>query len=114
MTIRRYENIDINTLTFGKSTFGEQTTTQTKWFTTRAEVSDVANSLRISERYRLYQDLITLRIRYTPNAKTIVDNQNIYSVRWRNNDWRITDARESNDRMSVMLICYRSDPVTAV
>lgn len=114
MAIRRYENIDVNNLTFGKSGFGEQSTTQTKWFATRAEVSDVANSLRISEKYRLYQDLVNFTIRYTPNAKEIVDNQNLYSITWRGHDWRITDARESNDRMSVKLLCFRSDPVTAV
>lgn len=114
MTIRRYENIDVNNLTFGKTGFGEQLTTQTKWFATRAEVGDVSNSLRISEKYRIYQDLVNFTIRYTPNAKTIVDNQNLYSIKWRNHDWRITDARESNDRMSVRLLCYRTDPVTAV
>lgn len=114
MTIRRYENIRINNLTFGKSAFGEQTTTQAKWFDTRALVSDVSNSLRISEKYRMYQDMTSFLINYTPNAKTIVDNQNLYSITWRNKDWRITDVRETNDRQHVMLMCYRSDPVTAV
>lgn len=114
MSIRRYENITINNLTFSQSSFGQQSTTQTAWFATRAEVSDVANSLKISEKYRLYQDLVNFTVRYTPNAKTIVDNQNSYSITWRGHDWRITDARESNDRMSVKLLCYRTDPVTAV
>lgn len=114
MSIKRYENIDVNNLTFGQSGFGEQSTTQTKWFATRAIVGEVANSLKISEKYRVYQDLVNFTIHYTPNAKTIVDNQNLYSIRWRNHDWRITDARESNDRMSVKLLCYRTDPVTAV
>jgi len=44
--------------------------------------------------------------------KTIADGQNNYSVTWRGNEWRITDVIESNDRMSVTLMCYRSDPVT--
>ena len=114
MSIRRYENISINNLTFSQSSFGQQTTAQTLWFNTRAEVSEVANSLKISEKYRVYQDLVNLTIRYTPNAKEIVDNQNLYSVTWRGNTWRVTDARESNDRMSVRLLCYRTDPVTAV
>lgn len=114
MSIRRFEAIDVNNLTFGQSSFGQQSTTQTKWFATRAEVSEVANSLKISEKYRVYQDLVNFTINYTPNARTIVNNQNAYSIRWRDHDWRITDARESNDRMKVKLLCYRTDPVTAV
>lgn len=114
MAIARFENIAINNLTFSKSDFGEQTTTQTKWFDTRARVSDVANSVRIADKYRLYQDLVQLTLNYTPNIKQIVDRQDIYSITWRGHDWRITDCRESNDRMSVMFVCYRTDPVTAV
>lgn len=114
MTIRRFENISVNNLTFGKNGFGEQTTTQAEWFKTRAEVHDVANNVKISEKYRLYQDLVNFTIRYTPNAKQIVDHQNLYSITWRGNYYRITDVRESNDRMSVKMMCYRTDPVTAV
>jgi len=114
MAIARFENISVNSLTFGKSDFGEQSTTQTKWFDTRARVSSVANSLKISEKYRLYQDLIQFTLNYTPNTKEIIDNQNLYSIVWRNRDWRIDNARESDDRMTVLLTCYRTDPTTAV
>lgn len=114
MTIRRYEQIDINNLTFSKSAFGQQETVQTKWFATRAEVQDVANSVRISEKFRLYKDMVNFTIHYTPNAKQIVMNQNLYSVTWRGDQWLIEYARESNDRMSVRLMCYKTDPVTAV
>ena len=114
MGIVRYENLSINNLTFGQDAFGEQSTTQTLWFNTRAKVSSVANSLQISEKYRLYQDLVNFTFNYTPNIKQIVDSQNLYSITWRGADWRITDARESDDRMTVMILCYRSDPVTAV
>lgn len=114
MAIARFENIAVNNLTFGKSDFGEQSTTQTKWFDTRARVSDVANSLRISEKYRLYQDLVNFTLNYTPNMKQIVDRQDLYSFTWRGHDWRITDCREANDRMSITFLCYRNDPVTAV
>lgn len=114
MAIKRYENITVNNLTFGKSSFGEQATTQTKWFGTRALVGDVANSVKIADKYRLYQDLVNFTLNYTPNMKTMVDNQQSYSITWRNQSWRITDARESNDRMRVTFMCYRSDPVTAV
>ena len=114
MAIARFENITIKNLTFGKSNFGEQSTTQTKWFTTRARVSSVANSLKIADKYRLYQDLIHFTLNYTPNIKEIVDSQNLFSIEWRGNDWRIDNAREADDRMTVLLTCYRSDPVTAV
>ena len=44
----------------------------------------------------------------------MVDNQNLYSITWRDKDWRITDVRETNDRMKVVLLCYRNDPDTTV
>jgi hypothetical protein len=112
MTIVRYENIAINNVANGVNSIGEYTQTITKWFDTRALTHEVANSVRISERYRVYQDLVNFTINYTPNTKEIVDNQNLYSITWRGHDWRITDVRESNDRMKVTLLCYRSDPDT--
>jgi hypothetical protein len=114
MAIARFENIAVNNLTFGISAFGEQSTTQTKWFDTRARVSSVANSLKIADKYRLYQDLINFTLNYTPNTKLMVDRQDLYSITWRGNDWRIDNIREADDRMSVLILCYRSDPVTAV
>ena len=114
MAIARFENLDINNLTFGKSAFGEQSTTQSKWFSTRGRITDVANSLKIADKYRLYQDLVHITLNYTPNIKQIVDSQNLFSIQWRGNDWRIDNAREADDRMTVLLTCYRSDPVTAV
>jgi len=114
MAIARFENITINNLTFGKSDFGEQSTTQTVWFQTRARVASVANSLKIADKYRLYQDLTNFTLNYTPNMKEIVDNQNLYSITWRGKDWRIDNARETDDRMNIVFMCYRSDPVTAV
>jgi hypothetical protein len=112
MAIKRYENVDINNLTFGVDSFGEYTTTTTRWFTGRPLLHDVRNSVAIMERYRIYQDLIAMTFNYTPNMRTIVDNQDKYSITWRNEEWRITDAIEANDRMSVTLMCYRSDPET--
>jgi len=114
MAIARFENVTINNLTFSKSGFGEQVTTQTKWFDTRARVEDVANNVKISDKYRLYQDLVNFTFNYTPNTKLIVDQQQSYSIFWRGNYYRITDVRETNDRMNVRMMCYRSDPVTAV
>lgn len=114
MAIARFENIKINNLTFGKSDFGEQSTTQTLWFETRARVASVANSLKIADKYRLYQDMVNMTLNYTPNMKAIVDDQNLYSITYRGKDWRIDNVRESDDRMTVMFMCYRSDPVTAV
>ena len=112
MAIARYENVNINNLSFGVDAFGEYTTTTTLWFVGRPLVAEVKNSVAITERYRVYADLITFKFNYTPNMKTIADSQNNYSVTWRGNEWRITDAIESNDRMSVTLMCYRSDPAT--
>jgi len=114
MGIARFENITVKQLTFGESAFGEQSTTQTTWFETRARVSAVANSLKISDKYRLYQDLTNFTLNYTPNTRTMVDNQNLYSIIWRDKSWRIDSIRESDDRMTVQLLCYRSDPETAV
>lgn len=114
MAITRYENLMINNVTNGVDTIGQYTTTIAPWFETRGLVHDVANSLRISEKYRVYQDLVNITLNYTPNTKEIVDNQNLYSITWRGFDWRITDIRESNDRMKVTFVCYRNDPETPV
>ena len=114
MGIARFENISVNNLTFGASAFGEQSITESLWFVTRARVASVANSLKISEKYRLYQDLTNFTLNFTPNTKLMVDNQNLYSITWRNKAWRIDNIRESDDRMTVLILCYRSDPDTAV
>ena len=114
MAIARYENVIINNVTNGTSQYGEQTTTIAPWFTSRAQVKDIHNSLRISERYRVYSDLTNLTFNYTPNIKRIVDNQPLYSFYYRGFDWRITDVYESDDRMSVTFICYRNDPSVPV
>lgn len=114
MAIARFENVAVNNLTFGQSTFGEQSTTQTLWFTTRARVHSVANHVKISEKYRVYSDIVDFTFNYTPNLKTIIDNQNLYSVTWRGFSWRIDNVRESDDRMTARLLCVRNDPVVAV
>lgn len=114
MAIARFENIAVNNITNGVNTFGEQTTTITKWFDTRAKVADVSNSVRISEKYRVYSDLVNLTLNYTPYIKQIVDRQDLYSILYRGNDWRITNITESNDRMTVTLLCYRNNPAVPV
>lgn len=114
MAIARFENIAVNTLSFGKSDFGEQGTTQTLWFNTRARVHSVANHVKIADKYRVYSDIVQMTLNYTPNLKTIIDNQNAYSITWRGFDWRIDNVREADDRMTAMLMCVRNDPVVAV
>lgn len=114
MAIARFENIAVNTLSFSKSDFGEQNTSQTLWFNTRARVHSVANNVRISDKYRVYADIVQMTLNYTPYLKTIIDNQNAYSITWRGFDWRIDNVREANDRMTAHLTCVRNDPVTAV
>lgn len=114
MAITRYESIVVNNVTNGTNSIGEYTTTITPWFNTRGLVHDVSNSLRISERYRAYTDLVNITLNYTPNTKEMVDNQNLYSITWRGNEWRITDCREHNDRMKITFICFRNDPEVPV
>ena len=114
MGIARFENITVNNLAFGQSSFGEQSTTITKWFDTRARVHSVSNSVRISEKYRVYADVVEFTLNYTPNTKTIVNSQNLYSIAWKSVNWRIDNVRESDDRMTVRLLCVRNDPVVAV
>ena len=114
MAIKRYENVEINMVTNGVDDLGQYTTTITSWFATRALVADVNNSLRISDKYRAYQELVNFTFNYTPNMKMIVDSQDLYSITWRGQDWRITDVREANDRMSITLLCFYNDPSTAV
>lgn len=114
MAITRYENLIINRVVDTKNTLGEYKSTIVKWFETRGLVHDLANSLTISEKYRIYNDLMQATLNYTPNWKEIVNNQDLYSITWRGFDWRITNVRESNDRMKVTVICYRNDPTVTV
>jgi hypothetical protein len=114
MAIARFENITVNRLSFGKSSFGEQTTSIGLWFKTRARVHSVANHVKIADKYRVYSDIVEFTLNYTPNTKEMIDNQNLYSINWRNFDWRIDNVRESDDRMTVMILCVRNDPVAAV
>ena len=114
MAISRYENVDVNNLTFTTSDLGENVTQITKWFTGRPLVQDVKNSLQISNDTRIYQDLTRFVFNYTPWMQQVVMNQNLYSITYRGADWRITDCIEANDKMSVTILCYRNDPVTKV
>jgi len=114
MAIVRYENLTINNITNGVNTVGEYTTTSTVWFETRGLVHDIANTLRISERYRVYQEVVSMTLNYTPNIRAVVDNQNLYSFTWRNKEWRIADVRETNDRMRATFICYYNEPSVLV
>ena len=114
MAISRYENVDVNRLTFTTSDLGENVTTITKWFTGRPLVQDVKNSLQISNDTRIYQDLTRFVFNYTPWLQQIVLGQDKYSITYRGSDWRITDCIEANDKMSVSLLCYRNDPTTKV
>lgn len=114
MSIVRYENLTVNNVTNGVDSVGEYTTTIAPWFITRGLVHDVSNAMRISERYRAYTDLVSITLNYTPNIKQMVDDQNLYSITWRDREWRITDVRESNDRQKATFICFRNDPVVPV
>jgi hypothetical protein len=112
--IKRYEPITVKNVVNDVNELGEYTTTLTDWFQTRGLVHDLSNTLRISERYRVYSDLMNITLNLTPNTRAIVDVQEDYSFFFRGKDWRITDCRESNDRQYVTFICYRNDPTTPV
>jgi len=114
MAIARYEQLTVRNVTNSVDSYGQQTTTTTPWFQTVARVMDVRNSTQITKDDRIYTDLVKFVLNYTPNMKQIVDYQNLYSIFWRGNDYRITDVMESNDRMNVTLLCYRNDPNTSV
>lgn len=114
MAIARFENVDVNTLTFAVDSFGSGNTIITKKFTSRPLVSSVRNSVAIMEKYRIYSDLIEFKFNFTPFMQDVVYNQNLYSFKWNGQDWRVVNAIESNDRMSVTIMCYRSDPATKV
>ena len=114
MAIARFENVDVNTLTFAVDSYGSGNTIITKKFTSRPLVSSVKKSLAISEKYRVYSDLLEFKFNYTPFVVDVANNQNLYSFTRSGQDWRITDAVESNDKMSITFMCYRSDPATKV
>jgi hypothetical protein len=114
MSIARYENIDVNTIANGTDNFGQQTTTTSLWFQTRALVKSVKNSLNINKDERVYTDLVNFKVNYTPNTLEMVNNQNLYSITYRQKAWRIDSAVEGDDRMSVTFYCYRNDPVVPV
>jgi hypothetical protein len=72
MAIARFENITVNRLSFGTSSFGEQSTTESLWFQTRARVHSVANHVKISDKYRVYSDIVEFTLNYTPNTREMV------------------------------------------
>jgi hypothetical protein len=114
MAIARYENVIVNNVTNSVDDIGQYTTTITPWFNTRARVADVHNALQITANERIYTDLVKLTVNYTPYTRRMVDSQQLYSITYRNQDWRITDCYETNDRMNVTFLCYRNDPVVPV
>jgi hypothetical protein len=114
MAIARYEQIEVNHVTNSVDDLGQYTTTITPWFATRARVQDVHNNLQINKETRIYADFVKLVLNYTPNTRLMVDNQPLYSITYRDKDWRITDCFESNDRMNVTFLCYRNDPTAPV
>lgn len=108
--VMRYEPVTINTVTNGTDEFGQQTTTIAQWFVTRAVISNVSNALRIAEKYRVYNDIVHMKLNWTPNSQTIAGNTKGYAMTWRGQDWRISEGRVTDDRMHVVFLCYRNDP----
>lgn len=114
MGITRYENLTVKNVVNSTSSIGEQTTSLTNWFETRGLVHAIANSLRITDRYRVYSDVVQVTLNYTPNTRTIQASPHLYAIYWNGNDWRINEVRQTDDRMKVIFMCVRNDPTTAV
>lgn len=114
MGIARYEAVEVYDLTFATSAYGETVTTKTLKFASKPLTHEVKTDLAITDKYRVYSNLINFTFDYTPYTRAMVDNQHAYSVKWRNLDWRIESAVESNDRMKVTFTCYRNDPTVKV
>jgi hypothetical protein len=110
----RVEQIGVNNLTFAKTSLGEQTTTETLWFNTRAQSENPRGNQKIQEHYRQYDDVAHLMVNYTPNIKTVIDNTHAHSITYRAKSWRIDNVYEHPDRQFVTITCYRNDPATAV
>lgn len=114
MAIARYEPVTINNVVVSTNALGEYTITSTPWFTTAARVHDVNSKITILDKYRSYSDITTFTMNFTPNMRTIIASVVDYSVTYNAVDWRISDAKESDDRMFIVFICYRNDPVVPV
>jgi hypothetical protein len=112
--VKRYEDVNVYDLTFATNAYGEPVTTSTLKFNSKAEVKEVKNDLKITDKYRVYTGMINFVFNFTPYTRDIYDNQNLYSIVWRGHDWRIDSAIESNDRMHVTFLCYHNDPSTAI
>ena len=114
MGIARYEQVAVYNLTFTTTDYGDTVVNKTLKFESRPLVHEVKTNLQITDKFRVYQNLIYFTFNYTPNTRDMKDNQNLYSVSWRGKDWRIDSAVESNDRMRVTFLCYHNDPSTQV
>ncbi len=114
MGIARYEQVGVYDLTYNVNAFGETDIVKTLKFESRPVIKEVRTDLQISDKYRVYQNLIYFTFNYTPYVRQIADSQDSYSMTWRGKDWRIESAVESNDRMKVTFLCYHNDPATKV
>lgn len=114
MAIARFEQAQVYTLSFATNEYGDTVTSKTLKFESKPEIREVKNDLRITDKYRVYTGLINFTFNFTRYTRDMYDNQNLYSIVWRNHDWRIDSAIESNDRMKVTFLCYHNDPSTQV
>jgi len=112
--VLRVDEISINNLSFTITNLGEQTTVETLWFKTRAKTKSVHNRIRTLEKFRQYDNMMDFIVNYTPNMRTISDNQEDYSITFRGTSWRIAEVYEHDDRQWVSLMCYRNEPSVAV
>lgn len=114
MAIVKFDNVTIKNVINSVDAVGQYTTTLTDWFKTRGIAADVTQTLKISEKYRVYDDLFTITLNYTPNTRHMADNHHNYAIAFRGKDWRIVDIYETNDKMKVRFLCYHNDPSVRV
>jgi hypothetical protein len=99
--VLRVDEISINNLSFTITNLG-------------AKTKSVHNRIRTLEKFRQYDNMMDFIVNYTPNMRTISDNQEDYSITFRGNSWRIAEVFEHDDRQWVSLMCYRNEPSVAV
>ena len=114
MAIARFENVTIQNVANGIDSYGQYTTVLTNWFETRAKVMDFHSAVGIEKDDRVYHDLVKFVLNFTPNTRRMSLNQELYAINYNGQDWRITDAIQANDRMSITFLCYENKPTTAV
>lgn len=112
--MKRWEPIAVYKVAETKTSRGTTSVQKTLLFNTGATIQDPHSSVTISEKYRLYQGLTLLVMRYNPTVYDMDNNQEDYSIVYNGTEYRLDDVRVHNDRQWATLTCYTNKPSTAV